>query len=475
MIWSLAWKNVWRNRKRSLIVIASVMLGTTAGVFTTGLIIGWVDQRVKVVIHTEDAHLKIHNPAYLSNEEIGNTIKHSREISHYLDKKPEVKAYSKRIKLMSMAATSRGNTALLLQGIDVAKEKEVSELYTQIIPNGGTFFENAGSYPIVISEKSAEQLRIKSFQLSENSMDSLQEKDVPEEVTAKLKPILNIRYNTKNLFKKDVAKYLSKKEISKYGPDITKASEHFRLRSKIVFTLTDKQGDLINQSFRVCGIFHTSNSMFDQLNAFVLQNDLVQLAGMNPDEFHEIGVLLHDDADTRSVQIDAKKHFPQASVLNWLELAPDAGIITQYMDLYNYIIMGFILFALAFGIINTMLMAVLERTKELGMLMAIGMNHRRVFNMIMLETVFLTLVGAVIGMLLGWLVIAITSRTGLDFSSVGEGFEAMGWPAIVYPRITLDYFIGTTILVIATGILASIFPARKALKLNPVEAIRTDN
>jgi len=475
MIWSIAWKNVWRNRKRSLIVIASVMLGTTAGVFTTGLIIGWVDQRVKVVIHTEDAHIKIHSPAYLSNEEISNTIQQSDAIAHYLDKMPEVKAYSKRIKLMTMAATSRGNTAILLQGIDVMKEKQVSELYTQIIPNGGNFFENAGSYPIVISEKSAEQLRIKSFQLSESKIDSLQKADVPGDVLAKLNPILNIRYNTKNLFRKDVEKYLSKKEISNYGFAINKASEHFRLRSKIVFTLTDKQGELISQSFRVCGIFHTSNSMFDQLNAFVLQKDLAQLAGMGPNEFHEIGVLLHDNEATKSVQQDIKKHFPQASVLNWMELAPDAGIITQYMDLYNYIIMGFILFALAFGIINTMLMAVLERTKELGMLMAIGMNHKRVFNMIMLETVFLTLVGAVAGMLLGWIVIEISSRTGLDFSSVGEGFEAMGWPAIVYPRITFNYFVGITLLVIATGILASIIPARKALKLNPVEAIRTDN
>jgi len=475
MIWSIAWKNVWRNRKRSLIVIASVMLGTTAGVFTTGLIIGWVDQRVKVVIHTEDSHLKLHNPAYLNNEEIGNTIPKINEISRYLEKKPEVKAFSKRIKLMAMAATSRGNTALMLQGIDVEKEKQVSELYTQIIPNGGNFFENAGSYPIVISEKTAEQLRIKSFQLSGNQLDSLRKAEVSEEVIVKLKPVLNIRFNTKNLFKKSVEKYLSRKEVSKYGPAIIQVSEHFRLRSKIVFTFTDKKGELLNQSFRVCGIFHTSNSMFDQANAFVLQKDLALLAGLGPDEFHEIGILLNEDAETIPVQQAIKKHFPKVSVLNWMELAPDAGFIVKFMDVYNYIIMGFILFALAFGIINTMLMAVLERTKELGMLMAIGMNHKRVFSMIMLETVFLTMVGAVVGMLLGWLVIVITSHTGLDFSSVGEGFEAMGWPAIVYPRITFNYFVGITLLIVVTGIISSIIPAKKALKLNPVEAIRTDN
>jgi ABC-type antimicrobial peptide transport system permease subunit len=73
------------------------------------------------------------------------------------------------------------------------------------------------------------------------------------------------------------------------------------------------------------------------------------------------------------------------------------------------------------------------------------------------------------------LIILITGHTGLNFSSVAEGFEAMGWPAIVYPRITADYFLGITLLVIAAAILSSVIPARKALKLNPVEAIRTDN
>jgi ABC-type lipoprotein release transport system permease subunit len=475
MIWSIAWKNVWRNRKRSLIVIAAVLLGTTAGVFTTGLIIGWVDQRVDAVIHTEASHLKLHNPAFLNNEEIGNTIPHIHDVCRYLDHKPEVRAYSKRIKLVGMASTSRGNTAVMLQGIDVEKEKQVSELFTKIIPDGGGFFETSGAYPIVISDKTAEQLRIKSYQLTDSQLDSLKTAGVPDGVVDRMKPVLNIRYNTKNLLKKAVSQYLNRKEIARYGAIILRVSEHYRLRSKIVFTITDKKGEMINQSFRVCGIFHTTNTMFDQSNAFVLQDELAALTGLGPDEFHEIGILLHDDSKTVPMQQDIRKHFPGLSVLNWLELAPDAGMIVKYLDFYNYIIMGFILFALAFGIINTMLMAVLERTKELGMLMAIGMNKKRVFNMIMLETVFLTLVGAIFGMALGWLVILLTGRTGLDFSSVAEGFEAMGWAAVVYPKITAGYFFGITLLVVVTGILSSIIPARKALKLNPVDAIRTDN
>lgn len=215
--------------------------------------------------------------------------------------------------------------------------------------------------------------------------------------------------------------------------------------------------------------------MFDQMNAYVLQSDLAPIAGLSATEYHESGILLNDGVTLENVQSDLRKAFPQVNVLTWKELAPDAAITSDYMGLYYYIIMGFILFALAFGIINTMMMSILERTKELGMLMAIGMNKKRVFSMIMLETIFLTLVGAVIGMLLGWLSVVITGHTGLDFSSVGEGFEAMGWAAIVYPEIDASFFFGVTLMVVATGILSSILPARKALKLDPVEAIRIDN
>ena len=77
-------------------------------------------------------------------------------------------------------------------------------------------------------------------------------------------------------------------------------------------------------------------------------------------------------------------------------------MMNDYMIMYYFIFIGIVMFALAFGIINTMMMTILERTKELGMLMAIGMNRRRVFSMIMLETIFLTMVGAVAGMLSGW-------------------------------------------------------------------------
>ena len=143
------------------------------------------------------------------------------------------------------------------------------------------------------------------------------------------------------------------------------------------------------------------------------------------------------------------------------------------MRKFGVLFMVIILGALGFGIVNTMLMVVLERTRELGMLMAIGMNKRKVFMMIMLETICLALVGALFGEVLSVIIINYFNKTGIDLSSVAEGMESVGYAVVTYPMLEPYRYLQITVLVIITSVLASIYPAFKALKLHPAEAIRT--
>jgi ABC-type antimicrobial peptide transport system permease subunit len=161
-------------------------------------------------------------------------------------------------------------------------------------------------------------------------------------------------------------------------------------------------------------------------------------------------------------------------VKTWLELSPEMSYLSEGMDVLMYLFIIIILFALLFGIVNTMLMVVLERVKEIGMLMAVGMSRLRIFLMILLETVFLSITGGVVGVILGLLISKHFETNAIDLSIVGEGFTEMGYDPFVYTSIDYPLLVNVTILVILTGVIASIYPAIKALKQDPSEALRSE-
>jgi len=246
-----------------------------------------------------------------------------------------------------------------------------------------------------------------------------------------------------------------------------------RLKSKIVLRFQGTDGNLNEAAFSITGIFGTSNTAFDESSVFVKKTDLDAIAG-GESGIHEVAIMLSDIGNISAVQLRLQGSLPGEKVQNWIEIKPEMGVLTSAIAVEVYIILGIILFALAFGIVNTMLMIVFERTRELGMLMAVGMSKARVFNMIMLETVFLTFIGGIIGMTLGAGLIAFLHIHGIDLSSVSKGLQAYGVDTKIYPFITRTYYLNLTIMILSTGILAAIMPARKALKLKPVEAIRIE-
>ena len=246
-----------------------------------------------------------------------------------------------------------------------------------------------------------------------------------------------------------------------------------RFHSKIVLRFQDSTGNIIESAFKIVGLFKTYNSGFDESVVFIKSSDLGDILGMSP-PCHEIAVILKDGKELDRITAELQAKYRNLKVQSWKEIQPELGLMSDVMDIEMLIFVGIILLALAFGIINTMLMAVLERTKELGMLMSIGMNRIRVFKMILLETVLLTLTGGILGMVVSVILIMISNAKGIDLSIVGRGMEALGYEAVVYPTISADYFILLTGMILLTGILSALYPAKKALKINPAEAIKME-
>jgi putative ABC transport system permease protein len=248
-----------------------------------------------------------------------------------------------------------------------------------------------------------------------------------------------------------------------------------KLGSKLVTGIIDSKGQPVYYNFRIGGIFKTANNVYDETTVFIRYEDLVLMTGLPNGCAHELAVYMGTMQNSAPVAKMLRSRFPELDIKEWNQIMPELGYLTETMDTYMYLFIIVILLALGFGIVNTMLMVVLERIRELGMLMAVGMNKLRIFKMIMLETVLLSLTGGLAGIVSGIIVSEIYSTRGIDLSGLyGEGFRALGYDSVIYTVIQLKMIISVTFLVILTGILSSIFPALKALRLNPAEAVRTD-
>jgi putative ABC transport system permease protein len=253
-----------------------------------------------------------------------------------------------------------------------------------------------------------------------------------------------------------------------------KMAESFKLklRSKVILTVQDLSGEIVASSFRVVGIYKSGNGMLDEVNAYVNRDDLQSIMNLDQDQYHEIAVLLnsHDLAEPTAKKV--QEMYPTLEVKAWLDLATGMRYMVEAGDTFAYFIVGIILVALLFSVINTMLMAVMERTREIGMLMAVGLNRRKVFLMIMMETLFLSMIGGPLGLLIAYLFIQSTGSSGIDLGAIGETYNELGFSAVVRPQLDLQSYINISVMIFIMAMIAALFPALKALRLNPSEAIR---
>ncbi len=475
MITKTAWKNVWRNRTRSLVVITAVTIGVFAGVFAVAVMNGAIDQRIDSVIDNEISHIQITGKGFRSNNDLGTFIDSVDYIRDQISGIQEVEAVCERLFVVGMANTARKSAGVNITGIIAEQEREIFKLHKELVPGTGDYFEKDDNSGLAyIGFDLAKQLNIIRYEINDELIEKLKSSGLPEDILQGMAEFSGTRFNNEKDFKKKMRSVLTGEQEAEYGVMIREAAQKIRPRARFILTFVDKNNLQTGGVYRVGGIYDIPNSMFESGRVFIQKQELRDLVGFPPNTAHKIIIRLHDIDDTELVTEKLRNMYPHLEVMSWKEIQPDMALTSDMAEAMYGIFMALILAALAFGIVNTMLMVVLERTKELGMLTAIGMNKKKVFRMIMTESVFLSLTGGVAGMIVSWIVTVFTARNGINFRSMQEGFEAMGFSAHIYPDIGLDFFLIVTVLIIITGILSSVYPALKALKLNPADALRTE-
>lgn len=475
MITKTAWKNVWRNRTRSLVVITAVTIGIFAGVFAVAVMNGAIDQRIDSAIDNEISHIQITARGFRINNDLDSYIDSVENIRERISGLEEVEAVCNRLFVVGMANTARKSTGVKITGISPEQEREIFKLHEELVPGTGSYFgQDDNSGLAYIGFDLAKQLNIIRYEINEEVIENLKSSGLPEGILGAIGEFSGTRFSNEKHFKKKMRTVLTEEQEAEYGTVIREAAEKIRDRARFILTFVDMDKHQTGGVYRVGGIYDIPNSMFESGRVFIRDSGLRELIGFPPNTAHKIIIRLYDIDDTDVVTEKLRNMYPDLEVMSWKEIQPDMAMTSEMAEAMYGLFMALILAALAFGIVNTMLMVVLERTKELGMLTAIGMNKKKVFRMIMTESVFLSLTGGVAGMIVSWIVTTITSKKGINFGSVQEGFEAMGFSSHIYPEIGLEFFLIVTVLIIITGILSSVYPAIKALKLNPADALRTE-
>ncbi len=402
MILTMAWRNIWRSKTRSMVVMGAIILGVWAVIFLISFSSGMVNSYINNAIENETSHIQIHNPAFLKDMEVRYHIGDPEAKLQAVEREAGVRAATLRSLTNAMLASSKGARGVRIRGIELQAEAAVSNLHEKIVE--GKYLEEEERNPILVSRRLADKLKVK-------------------------------------------------------------------LRSKVVLTFQDLEGEITAAAFRISGLFDSGNTPFDESMAFIRRKDLNRLLGSET-LAHEVALLLEDPGTLDATTVALRSQLPRDTVETYRQLSPDVELYESQIQLSATIFMVIVMLALVFGIINNMLMTVLERYKELGMLMAIGMNKVRVFFMIVLETVMLGIVAAPLGLLLGYLTVKATNKTGIDLSAYSDGMREFGLAVIVYPELESQIYWQLALAVAITAIVGSIYPAYKAVRLRPVEAMR---
>ena len=403
MILSLAWKNIWRSKRRSFVVMSAVAIGVWSIIFMVSFYNSLIGAISRNSLQHDYSHIQIHHEGYLSDPGLDFQLRNPSKLLEFPSQIADIKAASGRLIVNGMVASPKTNLGIQVYAIDPADEAAVTDLSSFL--TAGDYFTNIKRNPILLSQKLAEKLKVK-------------------------------------------------------------------VRSKVVITVQDMEANIRAGAFRVAGIFHSKSPRINKDVIYVRHTDLSNLLNTTDSSFNEFAYLLKNNESL----IKTKKTMEVKTdnlVRTYREIAPEFDLIEEASAVSKQVITVIVMLALLFGIINTMLMAVLERTKEIGMLRAIGMYKRKIFLMIVLETSMISLVSAPVGLIAGFLTNVYFEKTGgMDLSQYAGALEQYGGDAIFYPEIAQSTYFFLMLVVIMTALMGAIYPAIKAVNLKPLEAIK---
>jgi ABC-type lipoprotein release transport system permease subunit len=404
MYLQLGWRNIWRNPRRTAVIMTAVVIGVWSMVFLGALMRGVTDQMVRNGIATLTGHIQVHHTGYRDDPVIENSITDPAVVQKALHTGlPSGASWTPRVRVNAIVSNARHSEGITLVGIDPKREEQVSfvgEAMTE-----GRYLNADDPHGIVVG-----------------------------------KALLD-KFETK-------------------------------LERKLVLMSQDTDREIASRAFRIVGVFRAEMEATEKQFAFVTMPAAQHMLKLDKG-ISEISIMLPGHQDAQQVAHDLRTVLPanEYEVHTWQELMPFITAILKVYDAFVFLWFLVVFIAMAFGIVNTTLMAVFERMREFGLLKALGMKPWWVIKEVLIESCFLLILGMVIGNSLGFVSVYALSGNGIDLSSLAKGLEFAGMSRVIYPVIYSKDIIMANLVVLVLGLLVSLYPATKAARFTPVEAM----
>ncbi|HEX9811362.1 MAG TPA: ABC transporter permease [Burkholderiales bacterium] len=238
---------------------------------------------------------------------------------------------------------------------------------------------------------------------------------------------------------------------------------------RVVLTSQDANNEIADRGFRVVGIFRAEPEAVETGYVFIGRRIAQQMLKIG-DDVSEIAVMTRDRERLDALVARLRAAAPGRDVAPWTEIRPILVLTQKVNNVVLLIWFAVVFAAMSFGLINTLLMAIFERTREFGLFQALGMPPRYILQQVLIESLILLMIGLAVGNLAAWATV-VGLRDGVDLSRFAEGLALVGMSPVIYPKLDESDIVASNVIVIVLGVLASLYPAWRAARRVPVEAI----
>jgi ABC-type lipoprotein release transport system permease subunit len=403
----MAWRNIWRNPRRSVLTISAIAFASLLLVFMLSFQFGSYEAMINASVRIHAGHLQIQAAEYQDKKSMRLVVNNPASLGNILRDIPAIDSYTSRANAFSMVSANNRTYGVMVTGIDPKLEAEVSTLKSLI--RTGSYLSENDDYQALVGHLLAQNLQI--------------------EPGHELTIIGQARDGSV------AATIVTVKGIYRSGlDDFDRATIHIPLR---VFQDVYAMGKAVHQ---------------------------VVVIGKSLSSIPELKASL----ETRLSSADLNKPL---KVLDWVELMPGLRQAIEIDLVSGLIFYVLLIIVVAFSILNTFLMAIFERTKEFGIMKAIGTTPGRLTKLLLIESLAITVVGIFSGIVLGIGVTYFFQVHGIEFAGSSEMLSQFGISGRMYPKLSwLSILIGPGLVLVIT-LMAALYPAIKVRALRPVQAL----